>query len=78
MEALKWQGEHPIIQPDGTPVEQNPLDGFSATIGTRDLEPGDTARISIDLPREVRGSIKSYREGQAHNSHIIRLIRRGI
>ncbi len=59
MEALKWQGEHPIIQPDGTPVEQNSLDGFSATIGTRDLEPGDTVRISIDLPRDVWGSIES-------------------
>ncbi|HJH29465.1 MAG TPA: hypothetical protein C5S51_07215, partial [Methanosarcinaceae archaeon] len=50
MEALKWQGEHPIIQPEGTSVEQMSQDGYSATVATRDLEPGDTVRISIKLP----------------------------
>ncbi len=70
MEALKWQGEHPIIQPDGTPVEQNSLDGFSATIATRDLEPGDTVRISIDLPRDVWGSIESIWKDKCINLSI--------
>ena len=65
MEALKWQGEHPIIQPDGTLVEQNSLDGFSATIGTRDLEPGDTVRVSINLPRDVWGNIESIWDDQS-------------
>ncbi|MCL7411681.1 MAG: hypothetical protein M8350_07750, partial [Methanosarcinaceae archaeon] len=59
MEALKWQGEHPIIQPDGALVEQTSVDGFLATLGTRDIEPGDTVRVSIDLPRDVWGNIES-------------------
>lgn len=65
MEALKWQGEHPIIQPDGALVEQTSVDGFLATISTRDLEPGDTVRVSIDLPRDVWGGIESIWDDQS-------------
>lgn len=58
MEALEWQGEHPVILPEGTPVERLSEDGFLVASKTQNLERGDTLEISINLPSDVWGKIK--------------------
>ncbi|AKB79626.1 hypothetical protein MSHOH_3143 [Methanosarcina horonobensis HB-1 = JCM 15518] len=59
MEALEWQGEHPVIIPDGSPVERFSEDNFMATPQNQNLEKGDTLQISINLPSDVWGRIES-------------------
>ena len=59
MEALEWQGEHPVILPEGTPVERLSEDGFMAIPKNQNLERGDTLQISINLPSDVWGKIES-------------------
>ena len=59
MEALEWQGEHPVILPDGSPVERSSEDNFMATPQNQNLEKGDTLQISINLPSDVWGRIES-------------------
>ncbi|MFZ2497950.1 DUF7286 family protein [Methanosarcina sp.] len=59
MEALEWQGEHPVILPEGTPVERLSEDGFMAIPKNQNLERGDTLQIAINLPSDVWGKIES-------------------
>jgi hypothetical protein len=60
MQALEWQGEHPVILPEGTPVERLSEDGFSVIPKNQNLEKGDTVQISINLPSDVWGKIESF------------------
>jgi hypothetical protein len=41
MEALEWQGEHPVIQPGFVSVKAWNNAGFEARPLNKDLEPGD-------------------------------------
>ncbi|MGB9929720.1 MAG: DUF7286 family protein [Methanosarcina sp.] len=59
MEALEWQGEHPVIVPEGTPVEKISESGFILIPKNQNLEKGDTLEISINLPSDVWGKIES-------------------
>ncbi|HIH75612.1 MAG TPA: hypothetical protein HA306_10915, partial [Methanosarcina sp.] len=59
MEALEWQGEHPVIVPEGSPVNRVSEDNFMATPQNQNLEKGDTLQISINLPSDVWGKIES-------------------
>jgi hypothetical protein len=58
MEALEWQGEHPVILPEGTPVERLSEDGFLVSSKNQNPERSDTLEISINLPSDVWGKIK--------------------
>ncbi|MDD3043802.1 MAG: hypothetical protein PHW56_12885, partial [Methanosarcinaceae archaeon] len=58
MEALEWQGEHPVIQPEGTQVERKSEDGFSLAPGTQQLEKGDSLQIEMTLPTDAWGRIE--------------------
>ncbi|WP_340818818.1 hypothetical protein [Methanolobus sp. WCC4] len=53
MEALAWQGEHPVIKPEDVAYEPVDSDGFSVSSNTRDAEPGDTVTVSVTLPSDV-------------------------
>jgi hypothetical protein len=59
MEALKWQGEHPIIKPESTTYDEWSKDGFSVTVNTRDVEPGEVLDVSVSLPSNVLEAIVS-------------------
>jgi hypothetical protein len=59
MEALEWQGEHPVILPEGSPVERFSEDNFMAIPQNQNLEKGDTLQISINLPSDVWGRVES-------------------
>ncbi len=59
MEALKWQGEHPIIKPEDTAYDEWGKDGFFLTVDTRDVEPGDSLDVSVILPSNVLEAIVS-------------------
>ncbi|HOW15749.1 hypothetical protein, partial [Methanosarcina sp.] len=59
MEALEWQGEHPVIIPEGSPVERLSEDNFMATPQNQNLEKGDNLQISINLPSDVWGRVES-------------------
>lgn len=59
MEALEWQGEHPVILPEGSPVERSSEDNFMVTPQNQNLEKGDTLQISINMPSDVWGKIES-------------------
>ena len=56
---LEWQGEHPVILPEGTPVERLSKNGFQVIVKNQNLERGDTLQISINLPSDVWGKIES-------------------
>ena len=58
-EALEWQGEHPVILPEGAPVERFSEDNFMVIPQNQNLEKGDTLQISINLPSDVWGKIES-------------------
>ena len=53
MEALIWQGEHPVIKPEDLAYEPMESDGFSVAAASRDAEPGDTIKVSVTLPSDV-------------------------
>ncbi|WP_440945435.1 DUF7286 family protein [Methanosarcina sp. T3] len=59
MEALEWQGEHPVILPEGVPVERFSEDNFMVTPQNQNSEKGDSLQISINLPSDVWGKIES-------------------
>jgi hypothetical protein len=59
MEALEWQGEHPIIQAESTSIEAWSNDGFVARPLNKDLEPGDTLQVQVELPSNAIGAIIS-------------------
>jgi hypothetical protein len=59
MEALEWQGEHPVILPEGSLVERFSEDNFMVAPQNQNLEKGDTLQISINLPSDVWGRVES-------------------
>ena len=59
MEALEWQGEHPVILPEGTHVERLSEDGFLVIPKNQNLERDDILQVSINLPSDVWGKIQS-------------------
>ncbi|MCQ1536871.1 hypothetical protein FTO70_14565 [Methanosarcina sp. KYL-1] len=59
MEALEWQGEHPVIQPEGVPVEKLSEDGFMVNPQDQDLERGDVLKISVNMPSDVWGRVEA-------------------
>ncbi|HWR24835.1 MAG TPA: hypothetical protein VN278_01260, partial [Methanosarcina sp.] len=60
MQALEWKGEHPVILPEGSPVERLSEDGFSVIPKNQNLEKGDTIQISINLPSDIWGKIEAF------------------
>ncbi|WP_236622735.1 DUF7286 family protein [Methanococcoides methylutens] len=59
MEALKWKGEHPIIQPVNSSGGTTTEDDFMVNARTHDLEAGHTLSVQVDLPSDVWYSISS-------------------
>ena len=59
MQALKWQGEHPIIKPENTAYDEWGKDGFSVVANSRDVEPGELLEVSVTLPSNVLEAIVS-------------------
>ncbi len=59
MEALQWQGQHPIIQPVNTSAGERSIDDFIVTARTQKLETMDTLQVSIQLPADVWYMISS-------------------
>ncbi len=53
MEALVWQGEHPVIKPETITNEIMESDDFSVSSDSRDVEPGDTVKVSVSLPSDA-------------------------
>ncbi|WP_244625069.1 DUF7286 family protein [Methanococcoides vulcani] len=65
MEALKWKGEHPIIQPVNSSGGTTSEDDFMVNARTHDLEAGNTLYVRVDLPSDVWYSISSLWKDQA-------------
>lgn len=65
MEALKWKGEHPIIQPVNASGGTTSEDDFMVNARTHDLEAGDTLIVQVDLPSDVWYSISSLWKNQS-------------
>ncbi|MDR7665242.1 hypothetical protein RG963_05480 [Methanosarcina sp. Z-7115] len=59
MEALEWQGEHPVILPEGNPVDRFSADGFMVIPENQNLEKGDMLKVSINLPSDIWGKIEA-------------------
>ncbi len=57
MQALAWYGEHPVVTPEGTSKKIKEYDGFSVYPQSRNVEPGETVRISVTLPSDVSKAI---------------------
>ncbi|MBP1908816.1 DUF7286 family protein [Methanolobus bombayensis] len=53
MEALAWQGKHPVIKPEDLTYEPMDSDGFSIEPINRNAEPGDNINVSVTLPSDV-------------------------
>ncbi|MGB9941239.1 MAG: hypothetical protein ACPK8D_15645, partial [Methanosarcina sp.] len=59
MEALEWQGEHPVILPEGSAVDRFSEDGFMVIPKNQNLEKEDTLQITINLPSDIWGKIEA-------------------
>jgi len=59
MEALEWQGEHPVILPEGSAVDRFSEDGFMVIPKNQNLEKGDLLQLSINLPSDIWGKIEA-------------------
>ncbi|AFV25315.1 hypothetical protein Mpsy_3116 [Methanolobus psychrophilus R15] len=57
MQALKWQGEHPIIKSEGTTYEEWGEDRFSVFSKSKDAEPGETIEVNVKLPSNILEAI---------------------
>ncbi len=57
MEALKWQGEHPIIKSEGTIYEEWGEDRFSVFSKSKEAEPGETIEVNVKLPSNILEAI---------------------
>jgi hypothetical protein len=53
MEALAWQGEHPVIKPEDLAYQPMESDGFSIEPDNRNNEPGDIITVDVTLPSDV-------------------------
>ncbi|RXA19341.1 hypothetical protein EQO05_09460 [Methanosarcina sp. MSH10X1] len=59
MEALEWQGEHPVILPEGSTADRSSEDGFLVIPQNQNLEKGDLLQVSINLPSDIWGKIEA-------------------
>ena len=59
MEALKWQGEHPVIRSEGTVYDEWGKDGFSVVSNGEEAEPGETIELTVKLPSNAFEAIVS-------------------
>ena len=59
MEALEWQGEHPVILPEGNAVNRFSENGFIVIPKNQNLEKEDTLQLSINLPSDIWGKIEA-------------------
>ncbi|MEZ5333769.1 MAG: hypothetical protein R2741_00250 [Methanolobus sp.] len=59
MEALAWQGENPVIKPENMAYDPTESDGFSVNPDSRELEAGDTVKVSVTLPSDIFKAISS-------------------
>lgn len=59
MEALEWQGEHPVIQPESVSVGSRSNEGYEVRPLNKDLEPGDTLQVKVALPSNILGVLLS-------------------
>lgn len=57
MEALKWQGEHPVIRAEEATYDEWGEDGFSVVPANRDAEPGQNLQVHVTLPSNVLEAI---------------------
>ena len=57
MEALKWQGEHPIIKSEGTTYEEWGEDRFSVSSKSKEAEPGEIIEVNVKLPSNILEAI---------------------
>lgn len=57
MEALEWQGEHPIIQKDSVSLKTWNNRGFIAHVSNKDIEPGNILQVNVELPSNIFGNI---------------------
>lgn len=57
MEALKWQGEHPVIRAEDAAYDEWGEDGFSVAPVNRDAEPGQNLQVHVALPSNVLEAI---------------------
>jgi hypothetical protein len=64
MEALAWQGEHPVIKPEDLTYEPMDSDGFSVEPDNRNIEPGDNITVSVTLPSNVLEAISCLFSGK--------------
>ena len=64
MEALAWQGEHPVIKPEDLTYEPMDSDGFSVEPDNRNIEPGDNITVSVTLPSDVFEAISCLFSGK--------------
>lgn len=64
MEALEWQGEHPVIQAESVSVEAWSNEGFVTRPLNKDLEPGDTLQVEVELPSNIIGAMLSFVSNQ--------------
>jgi len=64
MEALEWQGEHPVIQPGSVSVKAWNNAGFEARPLNKDLEPGDVLQVEVELPSNILGTLLSLVSSQ--------------
>ncbi|MDW7731454.1 MAG: hypothetical protein SCH66_03375 [Methanolobus sp.] len=57
MEALQWQGEHPVIKSEDAAYEEWGEDDFSVEPASRDVEPGSNLKVDVKLPSNVLEAI---------------------
>ncbi|MDG6244252.1 MAG: hypothetical protein QCH31_07670 [Methanolobus sp.] len=57
MQAMAWQGEHPVIVPEEHSGQIVNLDGFSVAASDRNVEPGKTLKVSVILPADISKAI---------------------
>jgi hypothetical protein len=60
MEALEWQGEHPVILPEGNAVSRSSENDFMIIPKNQNLEREETLQVSINLPSDIWGKIEAF------------------
>ncbi|MBN2110367.1 MAG: hypothetical protein JW705_04680, partial [Methanosarcinaceae archaeon] len=60
MQALKWQGENPVIRSKGAAYNEWGEDGFSVDVTSRYVDPGDSLEVAVNLPSNACEDIVCY------------------
>ncbi|TGC10570.1 hypothetical protein [Methanolobus halotolerans] len=60
MEALQWQGEHPVIKSEDAAYDEWGEDGFSVDPASRDVEPGSSLNVTVNLPADAFKAISCF------------------